>query len=193
MRTLIFRYLLLGIGIGGMILSAVLDFIRPGKIEIGMTQLAGFIVSTVVALAGLHKSTFPRAKAWAGILLLIYLAGILFMGLRPMTFKYDTMKAFLTASTLPMDDFIINIVGFIPFGYLILLYMFSGKRPGRAGGVFLKFGLALAVGIGTSLAIETVQFYIPGRTSSLYDLIANGAGTFIGVVYFALEEKLSGR
>jgi VanZ family protein len=53
--------------------------------------------------------------------------------------------------------------------------------------------LAVAAGTGTSLILESVQFYIPGRISSLFDLIANGMGTCLGVAYFLVEKKFSSR
>jgi VanZ like family len=185
-RNQISGYLLLGIGIGGMILSAAHDFIRPGRLDFGMTQLAGFVICTIVALSGLHKTAYPKAKAWGGALLLIYLAGILVMGLMPSIHKYPVIRKFFIVSRLPIRDFCINIAGFIPFGYLAVSYLFSAKR--RASGPLLV-GLAVAAGVGISLLIETAQYYIPGRTSSLYDLIANGAGTCIGVIYFMLEKR----
>ena len=53
--------------------------------------------------------------------------------------------------------------------------------------------LAVAAGTGTSLILEIIQFYIPGRTSSLFDLIANGIGTCIGVGYFLVARTLGSR
>ncbi len=195
MRTHIFRYLLLGLGISGMFLAAFFDFIRPGKLEFGISQLSGFIVSALVALAGLHRSTFPRARKWAGLLLLIYLCGILFMGFKPSTYKYDVTRSFLMAGHLPKVDFIINIIGFIPFGYLIVLYLFTRQRNGRPDSALplSMLGLAIAAGTGVSFIIESIQYGIPGRTSSFYDLVANGFGTCIGAAYFWLEKKIIGR
>jgi len=42
--------------------------------------------------------------------------------------------------------------------------------------------LAVVVGFGLSLAIELTQVWLPGRDSSLSDLIANTVGTAIGGV-----------
>ena len=42
-----------------------------------------------------------------------------------------------------------------------------------------------------SLLLEIFQYYIPGRTSSLFDFIANGLGTFGGIGYYLLESKYS--
>jgi VanZ family protein len=53
----------------------------------------------------------------------------------------------------------------------------------------LPICLVLSAGIGASLCIEIVQYYIPGRTSSMMDLIANAAGTMIGITFFIVEKN----
>jgi VanZ family protein len=49
----------------------------------------------------------------------------------------------------------------------------------------------LLFGTGIGLLLETAQFYIPGRTSSLFGQIADGTGTCLGVAYFLVEKKFS--
>ena len=188
LRTHISGYLLIGIGICGMIVAVAFDFMRPHKPYFGMTQAAGFVISAIVALQGLHRVAYPRVKARTGLLLVVYLAGILFMGLRPSTHKFPDPHQFLGATYLPTRDFIINVVGFIPYGYLIVAYLFSGIRS--KDNRLTKVVLAMIAGIGTSFLLETVQYFIPGRTSSLYDLIANTAGAGLGVAYCLLDRKL---
>ena len=175
-------------GISGMLFFAAFDFIRPGRgLHFGTDQLAGFVISTIIVLAAMHTARSPRAKTWFGVLLLIYLAGILFMGLKPSSYHLEYPRKFLITSRPPVYDFIINILGFIPFAYLLMAYRFAAKQ---VGGIVIAAQRALTAGMGTSLFIELVQYYIPGRTSSLMDLIANTAGTLIGIAYFLLEKRL---
>lgn len=190
MRAHISRYLLFGIGIAGIIVTVGSGWMRAGRPVFGMTQAAGLVISTFVALQSLQGIAFPKIRVRVGVLLLVYLCGVLFMGLRPFGPQLAATRHFLVFSFLPRRDFIINIVGFIPYGYLLLLYLVSGKSKGGLFGMTL---LAVVAGTGTSLILEIAQFYIPGRTSSLFDLIANGMGTCIGVVYFLVEKKLSSR
>jgi hypothetical protein len=65
-----FGLFLLFIGIGGMIFSLAFDFFRAGVPNFGINQLAGFVVSTIIALAGLRKIELLRAKIWDGLLLM---------------------------------------------------------------------------------------------------------------------------
>jgi VanZ family protein len=189
MRHHLPRYLLLASGISGMLFFASADFTRPnGTPQFGTNQLAGFVISTIIVLAGMHTSQSPRAKTWFGALCLVYLAGILFMGLKPSGHPLHFPKQLLITSRPPVYDFIINILGFIPFAYLCMAYLFAGKRACR---IAMTAAIALSAGMGTSLFMELVQYYIPGRTSSLMDLIANTAGTSIGIAYFLLEKRVA--
>jgi len=54
--------------------------------------------------------------------------------------------------------------------------------------------LVATSGLGISLFIEIMQYYfITGRSSSLYDLLANGLGAIGGIGYYLLERRLSER
>ena len=68
-----------------------------------------------------------------------------------------------------------------------MAYLFSRKQADRIAASVI---ITLTAVMGTSLFMELVQYYIPGRTSSLMDLVANTAGTFIGLAYFLLKKKL---
>jgi len=67
------------------------------------------------------------------------------------------------------SDISLNVLGFVPLGFLIAS---QRKRHGLP--------LALLGGVALSLAIEVAQLLIPGRDSSLVDLIGNGGGVLIG-------------
>ncbi len=75
-------------------------------------------------------------------------------------------------------DVVINILGFVPFGFFCFIYR-TQVRPGhplrRAAGTVAVSGII-------SLAIELVQVYLPTRSSSLTDLICNIGGSVIGVI-----------
>jgi VanZ family protein len=184
--------LFLASGIAGMLFFSTVDFVRPGVPKFGTNQLAGFVISTIIVLAGVHNTTSQRAKTRFGALLLLYLAGILFMGLKPSghfshpIFFHNYYSNILIIAKPPIKDFIINILGFCPFAYLFMAYLVAGKQAIRW---IMPVCLVLLAGVGASLCIEIVQFYIPGRTSSMMDLIANTAGTMIGITYFIVEKN----
>ncbi len=74
---------------------------------------------------------------------------------------------------LQMGDVLVNLVGFLPLGFLLGVWASSrGRRPWFA---------VLAV-IGTSLAIEVLQVAIPLRYPTVNDLIFNTLGGSAGIV-----------
>ncbi len=109
-------------------------------------------------------------------------------------------------------DLAVNVVGFVPFGALLLLVLgkgknglsglsrlssLSGRKEEKSKGeiaaqpsaarndmpqIVIVVVLAVLVGFGVSLAIELLQAYLPSRDSSLRDLITNVLGTAIGAI-----------
>ena len=186
--------LFLASGIAGLLFFSTVDFVRPGVPRFGTDQLAGLVISVVIVLASLHSTRSPYAKTWFGTLALLYLTGIFFMGLKPSGEHYYPIhfhhyfEHLLMIKRPSIKDFIINILGFCPFAYLFMAYLVARKQVIHW---ILPICLVLSAGIGASLCIEIVQYYIPGRTSSMMDLIANAAGTMIGITFFIVEKKLS--
>ncbi|MFC1535295.1 VanZ family protein [Thermodesulfobacteriota bacterium] len=86
------------------------------------------------------------------------------------------------------SDVTINILGFIPLGYLMMSYFLSSDRIQKKIPVIC---LIIAACIGISLLIELSQYYLPGRSSSLLDLLFNGLGAFGGIIYYLFEKRLS--
>lgn len=184
--------LFLASGIAGLLFFSTVDFVRPGAARFGTNQLAGLVISIIIVLASLYNTTSPYAKTWFGTLVLLYLTGIFFMGLKPPGafyypnhFHHDLEHLFVISKP-PIKDFIINILGFCPFAYLFMAYLVARKQVIHW---ILPICLVLSAGIGASLFIEIVQCYIPGRTSSMMDLIANAAGTMIGITFFIIEKN----
>jgi glycopeptide antibiotics resistance protein len=73
-------------------------------------------------------------------------------------------------------DLSLNVVLFIPLGAL-------GRRSLQRAGVSPLPALLTAVGgsMALSLAMETAQHFIPGRYSSLLDVMMNAGGATVGV------------
>ena len=62
-------------------------------------------------------------------------------------------------------------------------YRVMAAQPGSA--------MVLLCGLALSLGIELIQVDLPGRCSSLYDLLANGLGMLGGVAYGLMEKRFS--
>lgn len=72
-----------------------------------------------------------------------------------------------------LRDCLRNVVAFVPLGFLVFLLSVRGGVTRWA---------ALMVGGGLSLFIELLQVFLPMRSSSLTDLVANVAGTGLGAL-----------
>ncbi|MBK0419462.1 VanZ family protein [Leucobacter sp. CSA1] len=77
-------------------------------------------------------------------------------------------------------EFGANIVLFVPFGLLVPPALGWLRPWGLVGTVVL--------GAAVSTAIETIQLFIPGRVTSVLDVIANTLGTLCGVLLIALVQ-----
>lgn len=77
-----------------------------------------------------------------------------------------------------VEDLLVNIGGFIPFGFVFCAYFSSVRHLKRARLITILSGFAV------SLTIEVLQAYIPFRSSGMTDLITNTAGTAIGAMIF---------
>jgi glycopeptide antibiotics resistance protein len=68
-------------------------------------------------------------------------------------------------------EFTANIGMFLPIGlFLVLLF---GRR---------LWWLAMSLGFGLTLAIETAQIFLPARVSDPRDILANTCGAVVGVL-----------
>ena len=76
-------------------------------------------------------------------------------------------------------DIWINIIGFLPLGFLLAVYL--TKRRASYLSIILR---SLLIGFGVSLAIELLQALLPGRSSNITDVIFNSFGVIIGAIIF---------
>lgn len=78
------------------------------------------------------------------------------------------------------QDVIINIAGFIPFGFFCACLLVRIRKFGIAA----IYTITVFSGLALSLLIELLQIYLPGRDSSMTDLICNIVGTVMGLIIF---------
>ena len=79
-----------------------------------------------------------------------------------------------------IKDFVLNLVGFIPFGFILSATLF------KFGGTFEKNNVLITVVLcfTLSLIIEILQAWIPSRSSHMLDLILNTLGAFMGTIIY---------
>ena len=94
---------------------------------------------------------------------------------RHLVFK-KKLLGFWTSQSFPASDLMVNMLGFVPFGLLVYLRLImTGRRRAQ-----ICLLLAISMGLAVSLAIEVTQVWLPGRDSSLPDVVANTVGSAIG-------------
>ena len=83
-------------------------------------------------------------------------------------------------------DIIINLVGFIPFGFLVCAILV------RSGGTFQRHGVLITAGLcmSVSLSIEILQAWIPSRNSNILDLALNTLGGLSGAIIYRVLANL---
>ena len=180
----IFRTAHLAVGISGLIFFAGFDFLRDQALNFGLQQFAGLSISIIIILAGIADWMPWQKKYTLGTLFLIYLIGILFMGLRPGASHTHHHQALLSLTVFNRGDFIINTLGFTPLGFLAMAFLNEMGSTGSGYRLVQTLVFCLAV----SLIIEISQYYfLPGRTSSLMDVVANTMGALLGGILQDLE------
>ena len=76
------------------------------------------------------------------------------------------------------EDAVVNLVGFVPFGYLMAALLITGLSLKRHRAV----ALTVITGLLLSLFIELAQVWIPTRCSQMVDLMLNTFGAWIGAL-----------
>jgi hypothetical protein len=92
-----------------------------------------------------------------------------------------------------LRDVLINVSGFVPFGFFVCMYFSWGQASRKAVLTTIVLGAVF------SLTIEVVQWYIPMRDSGTTDILTNTLGTALGAVLYrsgvlhALLDRLESR
>lgn len=131
-----------------------------------------------------------RLRSWSNRILILAVAGILFLTLYPFRFNFHGAAArgitnpFLLGKGLKsvgsFDDFL-NILLFVPFGFGL-----TEKLRERGVSRGLAFAIALIAGALFSYGIEFLQIYIPERDSGWEDIFTNATGSAVGCLLFQL-------
>ena len=111
----------------------------------------------------------PEAEGMLGPLLIPLLSPFMEWLQLPMTPKTNIPPVAFVYS-------VANVVFFVPLG-ISLAYLL--RRRGFRW--MLVFIIAQASGTGLSFFVETMQVFLPSRNSTVFDLITNSTGTFIGI------------
>jgi VanZ family protein len=129
-------------------------------------------------------SPVARAALLAYLLLIVYaslypFSGWHSQGLSPLIFLEHTgLPRYWT-----LFDAVINVIGYIPFGMLLVYAMRPQVRD------MWGFLLASLAGVLVSGSMEAAQTYLPSRVSSNLDFYTNAAGCTIGALIGTLSAR----
>lgn len=119
----------------------------------------------------------------AQLLLILYLCLVIYTSLTPFNFLLDSHLlpwSWLLAPTpryIPIFDVITNIVGYLPFGFLMIFSLYPRLLKWSA------LIITLFLGIFVSGCLESLQTYLPTRIPSSIDWYSNTLGVLIGALF----------
>jgi VanZ family protein len=120
-----------------------------------------------------------RLSAWLAIgyaLFIAYASLSPFSGWREQGLDFIEVLRAPFLLTYTAFDAVINLLSYLPFGLL------AGLMLRDRFGAFISVVLGLCLGVLLSASMEYLQMYLPTRTSSNLDLLANSAGALIGAL-----------
>jgi glycopeptide antibiotics resistance protein len=140
---------------------------------LAVTGVAGIVFAVRRSTAGRDVRGDPRTRrdrVGIAVFLFAWLAGLIFMTLRPSSGSGSLLNVVPLRFEGPgaVIDAVLNVGVFVPLGLLL-------------AAAAIRFPAALLTGLLLSIAIEVSQYMVQvGRTSDINDLITNTTGTVVG-------------
>jgi VanZ family protein len=131
-----------------------------------------------------YSSAWPLALLFGALVVYASLypfSGWRVQGVLPMAFLQAPLPQYWTGF-----DVIANLLGYAPLGFLLALAML------RSGWGHWSWPMAVGLPVLLSLAVETLQNYLPMRVPSNVDLALNTAGAALGASTAWVLERLGG-
>ncbi|CAN5695259.1 VanZ family protein [soil metagenome] len=121
-------------------------------------------------------SPFARASLVAYLFLIVYASWYPFSGWQAnnLAALLDVVKQWPRYWTV--FDAIINVVGYVPLGMLMVFALYPWCRRGWS------ILLVSVAGSLLSVLMEGVQYFLPSRVTSLLDAITNASGALLGAI-----------
>ncbi len=167
--------------------AVLADVLRLSRPSFGLLQASMLVIGGIVSLFSLRRLLVPEQYKWDWLFVMIYLSGILFVGLRPDSVVRLGENVFLYMGRFNLEDFYVNMIGFAPLGFLMMAALAEFIKTSKS----IVVTVLLAVMVST--LIEYLQFCcVYGRYSSGYDVLSNVFAVALGVaVYLAYDRLLS--
>ncbi len=134
-----------------------------------------------------QKDQRPRKLAWplqamplARVMSISYALLIIYVSLNPFDFDFKNGIAAWAWLSAPLPRFItlfdvlVNILAYIPFGFLVMFAAYPRWRN------YVALGIALVLSASVAFGVETLQSWLPTRIPSQMDWWANVLGGLLG-------------
>jgi VanZ family protein len=122
------------------------------------------------------RSLLRRYLVSGYALFIVYASLSPFVGWQEQGFTFGEVLAAPFAQTYTAFDALVNLLAYLPFGTLLALTL-RAHLDARRSVLWVMLG-----GLLLSAAMEYLQMYLPRRTSSNADILANGIGTLCGAL-----------
>ena len=168
------------------IFSVCVDFVGQSTPGFGFLQESLFVIGVILLFFGLRRLCIPSKNRWDWVFVSTYLSGLLVAGLQPSDYSVSEYNIFLGMNHFNVQDLYVNIVGFVPFGFLLMAALVVSVK------IYRSIVITIAVTTGVSVFIEYLQYCcIPGRYSSGYDLLSNVVAAILGILLYLVYHWLS--
>jgi VanZ family protein len=98
-----------------------------------------------------------------------------------MIFALSAQPRAISAPSIPSGDQLLHVVQYSILGFLMARAFFT-LHPRRSQAVLFMISLVLSVLFAFSDEIH--QFFVPGRTASVADVMADGVGALMGAMMY---------
>ena len=152
--------------------------------------LVAFVAGVIFAVHLFKTDRISRAQRNIMIILLLYMLVVLYLTVigrysheEPnvrLELFYSYKNYFSTGDKYELCGIIINILMFIPFGFLVA-ELFRNKKPLLIG---------LFAGIVLTLTIEILQYLTHTGTFEIDDILHNTVGSLFGVVIWTMYNRI---
>ena len=146
-----------------------------------------------------QKDQRPRKLVWplqamplARAMSLSYALLIIYVSLNPFDFDFHNGISAWAWLDAPLPRFItlfdvaVNILAYIPFGFLVMFAAYPRWRN------FVALGIALSLSAALALGVETLQSWLPTRIPSQMDWWANVLGGLLGCLLYTSPSPRDG-
>lgn len=125
------------------------------------------------------RAALRRYLAAGYVLFIVYASLTPFTGWQELGLEFSAVLSAPLMQNYSLFDVVVNLLAYLPLGLLLGLTLRAHYAAGRSVLLATLGGLAL------SAAMEYAQMYLPSRTSSNMDILANTLGTVSGALLAA--------